>query len=259
MSENQIIILGSSSGLASAKRSCSSFVLETSDGIYLFDCGEGTTRSLLQNEVDLERINNIFISHGHSDHFIGLPILLQYYHLKKRREELNVFLPSELVLGLKNLLNVVYLFPEELPFILNLIPIRKNPIFENSSLKVEAFLNSHLVKNQNFIQEQNLPNKMESFSFVINLSGRKIVYSGDIASLADLEKICLNVDVLLTECMHVEIEKILELAQVNKVKRIIFTHIPDELEDKLETLQTMFAKYGLEEVKFAFDGMVIEL
>jgi ribonuclease BN (tRNA processing enzyme) len=59
--------------------------------------------------------------------------------------------------------------------------------------------------------------------------------------------------------MHIEIEKILELAETNKVKKVIFTHIPEELEDKLESWQDMFSKYGLVEAKFADDAMRIEL
>ena len=233
--------------------------MKTLDEIFLFDCGEGTSRSLLQNKINLEQIKNIFISHPHSDHCIGLPLLIQSYHLKKRSQDLNIYLPSELVSGFRNLLNLAYLFPEELPFTLNLIPVQKNPVFAKDNIKIEAFLNSHLLKNENFIKENNLPNKMESFCFVINLLSQKIVYSGDIATLSDLEKICINADVLVTECMHIEIEELMELAERNNVKRVILTHIPEELEDKLDNLQMMLAKYGLEEAKFADDGMRIEL
>jgi ribonuclease Z len=61
----------------------------------LFDCGEGTQRQIFLTEhVNFMRISDIFISHWHADHFIGLPGLLQTMSLEQRQPPLKVYGPE---------------------------------------------------------------------------------------------------------------------------------------------------------------------
>lgn len=69
-------------------------VLEINNHIILVDCGEGTQVELRRRKVKFSRINHIFISHLHGDHFFGLPGLISTMRLLGREKELHVYGPK---------------------------------------------------------------------------------------------------------------------------------------------------------------------
>ena len=69
-------------------------VLEINNHIVLIDCGEGTQVELRRRKVKFSRINHIFISHLHGDHFFGLPGLISTMRLLGREKELHVYGPK---------------------------------------------------------------------------------------------------------------------------------------------------------------------
>ena len=259
MSKCRITILGSSSGMPSPSRFCSSIFFQTEKFNFLLDCGEGTSSSLLRNKIDPELIDSIFISHAHSDHLSGLFLLIQMMHLLQRKIPMDVYLPEEVVSGVRHLLDTLYLFPDKISLRLNLHPMIPNFMFENEGMTIQAHLNRHLVGNQKMIDELKVPNKMQSFCFVLNVSGKKIVYSGDIESSDDLVDIMKDADLLITECFHPKLEKLISLILEKKVKLTVFTHIPLELEGKEKEILQEAHKMGLENIVMAYDGLVIEV
>jgi ribonuclease Z len=60
------------------------------------DCGEGTQLLLKRYHVKIQRINNIFISHLHGDHYLGVMGLLSTMHLTGRKKALNLYAPAGL-------------------------------------------------------------------------------------------------------------------------------------------------------------------
>ena len=259
MSRCLITILGSSSGMPSPSRFCSSVFFQSDKFDFLLDCGEGTSFSLLKNKIDPELIDSVFISHSHSDHLGGLLLLIQMMHLLQRRIPLDVYLPEEAVSGVRNFLDTCYLFPDKITMKLNLHPITSNFIFENEGITIKAHLNRHLAGNQKMIEELRVSNIMQSFCFVLNLSGKKVVYSGDIESSDDLIDIIGDTDLLITECFHPKLEKLISLILEKRVKSTIFTHIPPELEGKEKEMVIKAQKMGLENLGMAYDGLVIEV
>jgi ribonuclease BN (tRNA processing enzyme) len=263
----RITILGSSSGTPSPSRFCSSFLLEippkggleTEKGKYLFDAGEGVSFSVLRNKIDFNQINFIFITHSHIDHLGGLFLLIQMMHLTQRKTPLDIYLPEEAISGVGNFLRTLYLFKEKLSLRFNLHPIKPNFAFKKEEIVVNAYLNRHLSGNEELIREYNLPNRMQSFSLVINLEGRKIVYSGDIESSNDLATIIFDADLLITECMHPRLEKLLSLMTESKVKSAVFTHIPPELEGKEEAILEKAREFDFDNLLIAHDGLVIDV
>ena len=245
--------------MPSVERSCSSWILETSEkNSYLFDCGEGTSSSILKFNVDYNRINAIFITHTHSDHISGLFLLLQMMYLSRRENPLELYLPEEAIPGIKDFLNLIYLFPDKFPFDLNFHSINQGLFFENPDLKIFAYPNKHLITNKEVIERKRIANKMESFCLEIKFDNKKIVYSGDVGVLEDLKMISRNADLLLSECMHINPYDLIKLIIKNKVKKSIFTHIPPEMEKEKDEIIRKAEESGYSNLEFASDGMIVE-
>ncbi len=259
MSSCRITVLGSSSGMPSSTRFCSSFFFQTERLNFLLDCGEGVSFSLLRNKIDPELIDSIFISHTHVDHLGGLFLLVQMMHLLQRKTSLKVYLPEEAISGVKGFFNTCYLFPEKITPKLTLHPITSNFTFQDEEISIKAYPNRHLLGNQGVIDELKFPNRMQSFCFLLNLSDKKIVYSGDIESSNDLTDIIQDADLLITECFHPRLERLIPLMVEKRVKSAIFTHIPPELEGKEKEILKKAQKLGFEKLVMAYDGLVIEI
>ena len=92
----EVTILGSSSATPIFNRNPSAQALNINDHLYLVDCGEGTQQQMLRFDVKGSRIDHIFISHLHGDHYLGLVGLLSSMHLNGRSKALKLFCPPEL-------------------------------------------------------------------------------------------------------------------------------------------------------------------
>lgn len=75
-------------------------VLEIKNQMFLIDCGEGTQVQLRKHKIKFSRINHIFISHLHGDHFYGLVGLISTFMLLNRVNDLHVYGPK----GIKELI-----------------------------------------------------------------------------------------------------------------------------------------------------------
>ncbi|MDB4999878.1 MAG: ribonuclease [Mucilaginibacter sp.] len=92
----EVTILGSSSATPIFNRNPTAQVLNINEKLYLVDCAEGTQQQMLRYEVKASRIDYIFISHLHGDHYLGLVGLLSSMHLNGRTKLLKIFCPPPL-------------------------------------------------------------------------------------------------------------------------------------------------------------------
>jgi ribonuclease Z len=92
----EVTILGSSSATPIFNRNPSAQALNINERLYLIDCGEGTQQQMLKFDVKARRIDHIFISHLHGDHYLGLVGLLSSMQLNGRDKPLNIFCPPDL-------------------------------------------------------------------------------------------------------------------------------------------------------------------
>ncbi len=98
----EVTILGSGSASPTLNRNPSAQLL--SETYYLIDCGEGTQVQLRKNKLSWAKIDHIFISHLHGDHYLGLLGLLQSMHLLGRKRTLHLYCFKELkeIIDLQN-------------------------------------------------------------------------------------------------------------------------------------------------------------
>ncbi|HOE04201.1 MAG TPA: ribonuclease Z [Bacteroidales bacterium] len=102
--EFTIQILGSSSALPTTDRFPSAQVVSYNEHPMLIDCGEGTQIQLRRNHISFLKIEHIFISHLHGDHFYGIFGLLTSMNLLGRKKKLHLYAPAEL----KKVLNYLW-------------------------------------------------------------------------------------------------------------------------------------------------------
>ena len=241
------------------QKACSSILIEAENKSYLIDAGEGCASSILKHKIDPLKIRQIFISHTHADHCIGIFMLVQMMHLLENKGNIEIYLPEEAVFWVENMFDALYLFRGKLKCRYELKSITQNFLFQDENLTIKAYLNRHLRSNEEFISEESLPNKMESYCFSLELGGNRIVYSGDIADMEDIENLIEEVDLLFCESTHIKAEELLELVKRKKVKETILTHIHEEVEGKKEQIIKMAEEMGYRNLRFAFDGMIVSL
>jgi ribonuclease Z len=92
----EVTILGAGSASPTLTRNPSSQLLNLSETYFLIDCGEGTQIQLRKNKLSWAKIDHIFISHLHGDHYLGLLGLLQSMHLLGRKKILHLYCFPEL-------------------------------------------------------------------------------------------------------------------------------------------------------------------
>lgn len=91
-----VTILGNNSSLPAYDRHPTAQIVTLDDHLFLVDCGEGTQMQLARYRIKWGRINHIFISHLHGDHYFGLPGLLNSMGLLHRETAVHVYGPPML-------------------------------------------------------------------------------------------------------------------------------------------------------------------
>ena len=96
MQNFELTILGCSSATPTSTRNPTAQLLNIAERFFLIDCGEATQIQLRKFKLKFQRINHIFISHLHGDHYLGLVGLLSSMHLMGRTIDMHIYCPAEL-------------------------------------------------------------------------------------------------------------------------------------------------------------------
>ena len=149
-----VTILGCGSATPSKTRNPSAQIVNIHDRLMMIDCGEGTQMQMRRFYIKNNRINHIFISHLHGDHYLGLMGLFFTYHLFGRTEEMHIYAPQDLkdVIDLQlKVSNSQLLYP------LIFHPITSNTktlLLETNTFKVFSFPVQHSVTCWGFVFEE---------------------------------------------------------------------------------------------------------
>ncbi len=135
----EVTILGSNSALPTVKRYPTAQVLNVLERFFLIDCGEGAQIRMKQFGVPMSRINHIFISHAHGDHFFGLIGLISSYGLLGRKSDLHIYSHKKIELIITAQLE---LLQRDLPyriFFHTIFGSEPQLLFEDDKVTVQSF------------------------------------------------------------------------------------------------------------------------
>ena len=241
MTQIEITFLGTTAGIPTHNRNHASIYLRyygREEEVVLFDCGEGTQKQIFSAHLNFMRIDNIFISHWHADHFAGLLGLLFTMNMEDRRKPLTIYGP-EAEEWVDNIINLGYgklRFPvhvKNVPYegsdIVTLldtdeITVKSIPVRHGVPAVAYALFEKDRVKiDKDRAKEMGLPDKGRIFQVLkdtgeiewkgrkIKLSdisivekGKSIVYTGDTLPCDNIIKISQNADVLIHDATFFE-------------------------------------------------------
>ena len=147
----KLTILGCSSAIPTIDRNPTAQLLNVNERFFLIDCGEGTQVQLRKFQLSFQRINHIFISHLHGDHYFGLIGLINSMHLLGRKKDLHIHAHVELkeIIDLQLLASNTEL---NYPLFFHPIPdIDEGILFEDDNIKVSNIVLNHSIKCSGFI------------------------------------------------------------------------------------------------------------
>lgn len=133
-----ILFAGTAASVPTARRGLPALLVRRGGDRILFDCGEGTQRQLMQS-VGLTELTEIFITHLHADHWLGLPGLLKTFDLRGRERPLQVHGPR----GLSALVALAMRAAGRVSFELDLIELEAGEELERDGYRIAPFAVAH--------------------------------------------------------------------------------------------------------------------
>ncbi|WP_026705697.1 ribonuclease Z [Flavobacterium soli] len=143
-------------------------VLEIKNRLFLIDCGEGTQVQLRKNKVKFSKINHIFISHLHGDHFFGLVGLVSTFTLLNRTADLHIYGPK----GIKEIITLQLKLSNSWTgynlYFHELTSTESEIIFEDEKVIVKTIPLKHRVYTNGFLFQEKTGDRKLDMNAVLN-------------------------------------------------------------------------------------------
>src|ERR687887_99732 len=125
--------------MPTSQRAPAALALRRGGDRLLFDCAEGTQRQLLRSAVGLPDLEEVFVTHFHADHVLGLPGMFKTFALRGRELPLTVYGPRGLVDLLSSLRRVV----GRLTYEVRVVELEPGDVLERDGYRLATFGVSH--------------------------------------------------------------------------------------------------------------------
>jgi ribonuclease Z len=258
-----VLFLGTAGSAPTAGRGLAATLVRRGGDRILFDCGEGTQRQLLRS-IGLVDLEEVYLTHFHADHFLGLPGMLKTFALRGRETPLSVYGPP----GLRALFGVLDPLVGRLPYRVTLVELEPNEEVERDDYRIAAFEVRHRVPAYGYaLLEDDRPGRFDASrarglgvqegpdfgrlqrgEAVGGVSpddvlgpprpGRKLVISGDTAPCDMTRAVAHNADLLVHEATfadeesarayetaHTTARQAAEIAAESEVGLLALTHL----------------------------------
>jgi ribonuclease Z len=134
-----VVFLGTAGSMPTARRAPSATLVRRGGEKLLFDCGEGTQRQLLRSDVGLVELHEIFLTHFHADHFLGLPGMLKSFALRGRELPLTLYGPR----GLDALLTSLSRIFGHLSYEVDVVELAAGAVIRRDGYELRTFAVRH--------------------------------------------------------------------------------------------------------------------
>lgn len=152
----KLTILGCYAATPRTLTNPTSQVLEINNQMFLIDCGEGTQVQLRKHKIRFSKINHIFISHLHGDHFFGLPGLISTFRLLGRDAEMHIYGPKGIEEAMLLLLKLGNSWTNYNLIFHELTSKKSELIYEDKKVSVETIPLNHRVYTNGFLFKEKL-------------------------------------------------------------------------------------------------------
>jgi ribonuclease Z len=139
----RVTFLGTASSRPTVRRNVPSLAVQREGETYLFDCGEGTQRQMMRFGVGFSTAD-VFITHLHADHYLGLIGLVRTMSLQGRREPLRVWGPPG---GRRTLSDAVDLGGDRLLFDVEIEELAPGEAVRRAEHRIEAYSTRHTARS----------------------------------------------------------------------------------------------------------------
>lgn len=240
MADLKMKVLGCGDAFCSGGRFNSAFYFTSSRINFLVDCGATTLLALKQHQIKSDDIDAVIISHFHGDHFGGLIFLLLEEKKNKRVKPLYIISPIGMDEKLKTAVSLFYHGSDMLEELdIKYIFYGSHQKIEVENLMIETFPVAHA--------EDSLPHGIR-----IEVDGVVIAYSGDTEWTDELITLCDGADLFICECNfydnsvpgHLSYKEL--ISHSLKYKKILLTHLGDEMLKNINNLELELAEEGKE-------------
>jgi ribonuclease BN (tRNA processing enzyme) len=255
-----VTFLGTSDGHPSPDRQNTSLLLRLAGQTILLDCGQPCSHTLKKMKVDFNSIDAVFVTHAHSDHIGGLPMLLQSLWLEKRTRPLPLYLPPGILEPLRTWLRTCYLFEENFQFVPNWQGLTINSSITVGPVTARVFESSHLAKTRARFAGLYPGLTFEAFSLALEANGKRFGFSGDLGDPQDLAGLCAQpLDLLVVELAHFHPSKLAGFLKDKPIAHVAVTHLSQPVRDLLPEVRSLLAgALPAARISFVSDGDVIE-
>ncbi|MGH2953145.1 MAG: ribonuclease Z [Solirubrobacterales bacterium] len=136
-----LVFLGTGGSVPTARRATACLLARVGGDRLLFDCGEGSQRQM-QRSVGLVQVDEIYVTHFHADHYLGIPGLLKTYDLQGRERELRVIGPP----GLIELFKALGRIFGRLAYEVELVEVEPGEAVRHDEFEVRSFAVEHRMR-----------------------------------------------------------------------------------------------------------------
>lgn len=134
-----LVLLGTAASVPTAHRAPAALLVRRGGERLLFDCAEGTQRQLLRSQVGLPELSDIFLTHFHADHILGLPGMLKTFALRGRDLPLTVHGPR----GLNDTMAALRRIHGRLSYPLDLVELEAGESLARDGYELRTFALDH--------------------------------------------------------------------------------------------------------------------